>query len=134
MSVPHVPKSTLSDKLLSGAVAGVIGTSIIFPIDLIKTKLQSSNSRARMSAVFRDIYNRQGFRGFYSGLIPNLIGTAILNLGVTPEKAIKLAVNDGLREMFASRSHIHPDRHAYINADFRFNMAFSRGPEPAFVK
>ena len=40
---------------------------------------------------FRKIVRNEGFRGLYRGLAPNLIG-------VTPEKAIKLAVNDYLRE------------------------------------
>lgn len=35
------PNSSFSAKLVCGAVAGVIGTSIIFPLDIIKTRLQN---------------------------------------------------------------------------------------------
>ena len=41
------------------------------------------------------IYQKEGgLRAFYKGLAPNLIG-------VIPEKALKLAVNDLVREQFA---------------------------------
>ena len=43
------------------------------------------------------IYSGEGgIRAFYKGLAPNLIG-------VIPEKALKLAVNDLAREFFARR-------------------------------
>lgn len=87
------PKTSLHGKLVSGAVAGIIGTLTIFPLDFIKTHLQASSMD--LQTLIRKIYPIGGLRGFYSGLIPNLIG-------VTPEKAIKLAVNDQLREYFAS--------------------------------
>lgn len=44
--------------------------------------------------VVRTLYGKEGMRGFYSGLKANLIG-------VTPEKAIKLTVNDLARHWFA---------------------------------
>lgn len=47
----------------------------------------------------RTIVRVEGVRGLYQGLIPNLIG-------VTPEKAIKLAVNDLAREVGAPRARI----------------------------
>ena len=60
------------------------GTACIFPIDTIKTRLQSSNGRYTGPVdCFRKIYKAEGFKGFYAGLTANLIG-------VTPEKAIKL--------------------------------------------
>lgn len=40
---------------------------------------------------FRQIISKEGTRGLYRGLGPNLVG-------VTPEKALKLAVNERLRE------------------------------------
>jgi solute carrier family 25 aspartate/glutamate transporter 12/13 len=46
---------------------------------------------------FRKIVRLEGARGLYRGLRPNLIG-------VTPEKAIKLAINDVAREHFTERN------------------------------
>lgn len=46
--------------------------------------------------IIKDLARREGFRGFYRGLSANLIG-------VTPEKAIKLTVNDTVRTMIARK-------------------------------
>jgi solute carrier family 25 aspartate/glutamate transporter 12/13 len=82
-------------KLTVGAMAGAFGTSCIFPIDMIKTRLQASNGVYKGPAdCFRQIMaNEGGIRGFYRGLGANLGG-------VCPEKAIKLACNEFFREYF----------------------------------
>jgi solute carrier family 25 aspartate/glutamate transporter 12/13 len=85
-------------KLAVGGVAGVVGTSCVFPLDMVKTRLQSQmSSGPRLyngpMQCFRMIVAKEGAGGLYRGLLPNLIG-------VIPEKAIKLAANDALRELF----------------------------------
>ena len=89
-------------KLTVGAMAGAFGTSCIFPIDMIKTRLQASSGRYSGPVdCFRQIMaNEGGIRGFYKGLIPNLGG-------VCPEKAIKLVsqvedVHESYSRMFGS--------------------------------
>ncbi|KAJ1980255.1 mitochondrial aspartate-glutamate transporter agc1 [Dimargaris cristalligena] len=93
----------LVHKLLGGAVAGITGTLIIYPLDIVKTRLQ--NQRPNAQGVlpyrhgvdcFRQLVRHEGMRGVYRGLVPNLVG-------ITPEKAIKLAVNDFTREWLAGR-------------------------------
>lgn len=85
-------KLPMEQKLLVGAVAGVVGTSAIFPLDMIKTRLQAATVKTSPLTIARQIHATEGgIRGFYRGLIPNLTG-------VTPEKAIKLAVNEWMRE------------------------------------
>lgn len=81
-----------------GGIAGATGATLVYPIDLVKTRMQNQrssvvgepmmykNSMDCVSKVFRN----EGFLGFYSGLGPQL-------LGVAPEKAIKLTVNDLVR-------------------------------------
>jgi len=49
----------------------------------------------------RKIIRNEGVRGVYRGLGPNLVV-------ITPEKAIKLAVNDFVRERLAIRHHLTP--------------------------
>lgn len=90
----------LSQKLIVGGVAGVIGAATTFPIDIVKTRLQSQapNSQGVWPYkgpldCFRQIITRDGPRGLYRGLPPTLVG-------IIPEKAIKLAMNDFLREAF----------------------------------
>ena len=94
----------LYQKMMVGGLSGVIGLSTVFPIDLIKTRLQllsaasgssSSTTNIGISSVCRDVYTRHGISGFYRGLLP----TALM---VAPEKAIKLGVNDYLRDLFCN--------------------------------
>jgi hypothetical protein len=81
----------MAKKLLAGGVAGIVGTTCIYPIDLVKTRLQNEHSRvgiSKLPSFIKQIYSKNGgLKGFYAGLSANL-------LGVTPEKAIKLTVND----------------------------------------
>jgi len=91
--VQREKKLPLHIKLGVGAIAGVIGTSCIFPIDTVKTRLQASQTNlGGPFTVFRNIIkNEGGPRALYRGLAANLIG-------VMPEKAIKLAANEYFRE------------------------------------
>lgn len=50
---------------------------------------------------------REGFLGLYGGLLPQLVGVA-------PEKAIKLAVNDLLRDMFTNQDKVTGQHSIYF--------------------
>jgi len=83
----------LLTKLAVGGAAGVFGTSIIYPIDVVKTKLQAGKGgstrrvnaqQSSISQVIKNTYKQDGgFRGFYRGLSANLVG-------IIAEKGIKL--------------------------------------------
>lgn len=80
-----------------GAVAGGFGASVVYPIDLVKTRMQNQRSAVVGQLMyknsidcFKKVIKNEGFKGLYSGLGPQLIGVA-------PEKAIKLTVNDLVR-------------------------------------
>lgn len=62
---------------------------------MLKTRLQYSLNKSALG-IISEIWIKEGPRGFYRGLAANLVG-------VTPEKAIKLAVNDYARGYFARR-------------------------------
>lgn len=101
---------TLVHKLLEsahhfglGAIAGAIGAFAVYPIDLVKTRMQNQ----RVNRVGERMYNNsldcarkvirnESFRGLYSGVLPQLVGVA-------PEKAIKLTVNDLVRGQFTNK-------------------------------
>ncbi|KAK9374417.1 mitochondrial carrier domain-containing protein [Lipomyces chichibuensis] len=85
---------------LLGSVAGALGATIVYPIDLVKTRMQNQRSKIPGQLLyknswdcFRKVIHREGFAGLYSGLGPQLVGVA-------PEKAIKLTVNDFARGKF----------------------------------
>jgi len=103
-------QTSLGMKLVGGAIAGITGTCVIYPLDMVKTRLQnqarglgggSAQYRGGFHA-FQSIVQREGFRGLYRGLPANLVG-------ITPEKAIKLAVNDYAREALAKRKKVPTD-------------------------
>jgi solute carrier family 25 aspartate/glutamate transporter 12/13 len=90
-------KVPLGAKLVVGGIAGMVGMTSVFPIDLVKTRLQNRWCES-VSECVRRIRAEEGWRGFYRGL-----GACLC--GVAPEKAVKLAVNEKLREHLAARDH-----------------------------
>eukprot|EP00949_MAST-11_sp_MAST-11-sp1_P004577 g4577.t1 len=94
-------KLPLYQKLVVGSVSGVLGTICVYPIDFVKTRIQNlrreaTRTGAAPSATVRSVVSttmkEAGAIGFYRGLLPTLVGVA-------PEKAIKLGVNDWLRDV-----------------------------------
>ncbi|KAK0519992.1 mitochondrial aspartate-glutamate transporter agc1 [Tilletia horrida] len=81
-----------------GGIAGATGATLVYPIDLVKTRMQNQRSSVVGEPLMyknsidcvKQVFRNEGFVGFYSGLGPQL-------LGVAPEKAIKLTVNDLVR-------------------------------------
>lgn len=92
---PVVPGVTKS--LALGAVAGITGCTTVYPLDLVKTILQNQRHGAAdqrgFFAVLRHRFATLGFRGLYTGLSANLVG-------ITPEKALKLAANSHARRAY----------------------------------
>ncbi|XP_027020235.2 calcium-binding mitochondrial carrier protein Aralar1 [Tachysurus fulvidraco] len=93
-----------------GSIAGATGATAVYPIDLVKTRMQ--NQRSTGSFVGELMYKNsfdcakkvlryEGLFGFYRGLLPQLIGVA-------PEKAIKLTVNDFVRDKFTDKDDTIP--------------------------
>lgn len=105
---PHDPTSFLSEVFENiynfglGSIAGAFGATVVYPIDLVKTRMQNQRKAAGSKPLqysnsidcFKKVVKHEGFKGLYSGLGPQLVGVA-------PEKAIKLTVNDLVRGIFA---------------------------------
>ncbi|XP_054940972.1 electrogenic aspartate/glutamate antiporter SLC25A13, mitochondrial isoform X3 [Physeter macrocephalus] len=88
-----------------GSVAGAVGATAVYPIDLVKTRMQNQRSTGSFVGelmyknsldCFKKVLRYEGFFGLYRGLLPQL-------LGVAPEKAIKLTVNDFVRDKFTRK-------------------------------
>lgn len=78
-----------------GSIAGCVGATAVYPIDLVKTRMQAQKHKALYDNsldCFKKIIKLEGFKGLYSGLGAQLVGVA-------PEKAIKLTVNDLVRRI-----------------------------------
>ncbi|XP_076025955.1 electrogenic aspartate/glutamate antiporter SLC25A12, mitochondrial-like [Genypterus blacodes] len=87
-----------------GSIAGATGATAVYPIDLVKTRMQNQRSTGSFVGELmykssfdcaKKVLRYEGFFGFYRGLVPQLIGVA-------PEKAIKLTMNDFVRDKFTT--------------------------------
>ena len=92
-----VEQFKLLPKIINGGIAGIIGVSVVFPLDLVKTRLQNQivgpngeRMYKSMFDCFRKTYKAEGYFGMYKGSGVNI-------LLITPEKAIKLTANDTFR-------------------------------------
>ncbi|CAG8594403.1 13301_t:CDS:2 [Cetraspora pellucida] len=86
-----------------GSIAGAVGATVVYPIDLVKTRMQNQRSKVVGELLyrnsidcFRKVVQNEGLLGLYSGLGPQLVGVA-------PEKAIKLTVNDFARAQLKNK-------------------------------
>ena len=76
-----------------GSIAGATGATAVYPIDLVKTRMQNQRTGSYIGELmyrnsfdcFKKVIRHEGPTGLYRGLIPQL-------MGVAPEKAIKLTV------------------------------------------
>ncbi|XP_063532929.1 calcium-binding mitochondrial carrier protein Aralar1 isoform X1 [Cydia strobilella] len=88
-----------------GSIAGAVGASAVYPIDLVKTRMQNQRTGSFIGEVayrnsfdcFKKVIRHEGIFGLYRGLVPQLIGVA-------PEKAIKLTVNDLVRDKLMDKN------------------------------
>jgi solute carrier family 25 aspartate/glutamate transporter 12/13 len=87
-----------------GSLAGAFGAFMVYPIDLVKTRMQNQRSSRVGEMLYKNsldcakkVIRNEGFKGLYSGVLPQLVGVA-------PEKAIKLTVNDLVRGHFSDKN------------------------------
>ncbi|EUC43519.1 hypothetical protein COCMIDRAFT_100610 [Bipolaris oryzae ATCC 44560] len=87
-----------------GSLAGAFGAFMVYPIDLVKTRMQNQRSSGVGQVLYKNsldcakkVIKNEGFKGLYSGVLPQLVGVA-------PEKAIKLTVNDLVRGKLTDKS------------------------------
>ena len=86
------------------------GATAVYPIDLVKTRMQNQRTGSYIGELlyknsfdcFKKVLRHEGLTGLYRGLVPQL-------MGVAPEKAIKLTVNDFVRD------HIQDKRTGHIS-------------------
>ncbi|KAL5171866.1 Calcium-binding mitochondrial carrier protein SCaMC-1 [Glycine soja] len=83
-------------RLLAGGIAGAVAQTAIYPMDLVKTRLQTHACKSgripSLGTLSKDIWVQEGPRAFYRGLIPSL-------LGIIPYAGIDLAAYETLKDM-----------------------------------
>ena len=72
-------RTSLAEEAVGGLSAGVIGTVIGFPLDTIKTRMQTQSVSAGILSTGQSIVRQESFLALYKGIIPPLISLSILN-------------------------------------------------------
>ncbi|KAL7139795.1 hypothetical protein ABFS83_09G077000 [Erythranthe nasuta] len=81
-------------QLSCGTVSGALGATCVYPLQVVRTRMQAERIRCSMSEVFRRTFQMEGLRGFYKGLFPNL-------LKVVPSASITYLVYEAMKKSLA---------------------------------
>jgi solute carrier family 25 phosphate transporter 23/24/25/41 len=84
--------------LIFGTLSGSIGASSVYPLSLVRTRLQAQGTVSHperyggAADVVRKTYLQEGYRGFYKGLAPTL-------LKVVPAASISYVCYEGMKHL-----------------------------------
>jgi len=98
VAAPHFPVALVHTGI--GAASGATGAFVCYPIDLVKTKIQTELGRAKYGQnslkCAWDVVQTNGPLALYRGVIVQIVGIA-------PEKTIKLFVNESMRAFLSTQ-------------------------------
>ncbi|KAI1705093.1 mitochondrial carrier protein domain-containing protein [Ditylenchus destructor] len=102
MWIPSINEPVI--HFFGGAIGGTCGTCVTCPLEVIKTRLQSSHCKGRTSlpTFVANIIAKEGVGALYKGLLPNLIG-------VTPSKAAYFCTYSTSKRMWNESGYMVPD-------------------------
>lgn len=89
---------TIYERFAAGSFAGSFSQTIIYPLEVLKTRLalrKTGEYRSIVDAASK-ILQREGWRSFYRGYVPNL-------LGIVPYAGIDLAVYETLKNSYLKK-------------------------------
>lgn len=78
---PQDKELSLTAIMMAGGCAGVSMWLLIFPVDTVKSMLQSSDGKLGLPGVVKQVYARGGVKGFFPGLGPALARSFPANAG-----------------------------------------------------
>ncbi|XP_063699431.1 mitochondrial adenyl nucleotide antiporter SLC25A25-like isoform X2 [Culicoides brevitarsis] len=93
----------MSERFLAGSIAGGVSQTIIYPLEVLKTRLTLSKTGQYSSIIDAVIkmYTQEGFLSFYRGYIPNM-------LGILPYAGIDLCVYETLKRKYVHNTKTEP--------------------------
>ncbi|XP_030081502.1 calcium-binding mitochondrial carrier protein SCaMC-3 isoform X2 [Drosophila hydei] len=99
---------TIVERFYAGAAAGGISQTIIYPMEVLKTRLalRKTGQYAGIADAATKIYKNEGGRSFYRGYVPNI-------LGILPYAGIDLAVYETLKRRYIA-SHDNNEQPSFL--------------------
>jgi len=88
----------ISERLAAGSAAGAIAQTVIYPLEVMKTRL-ALRKTGEFKGIFefaKEMYKAEGFKVFYKGYWPNLCG-------IIPYAGIDLAAYETLKRYWISK-------------------------------
>ncbi|KAJ7536539.1 hypothetical protein O6H91_12G073100 [Diphasiastrum complanatum] len=83
-------------RLLAGGTAGAVAQTVVYPMDLVKTRLQTfpctSGKAPPLPVLLKEILTQEGPKALFKGLLPSLIG-------IIPYAGIDLAAYETLKDL-----------------------------------
>jgi hypothetical protein len=96
------------ERLIAGGAAGMVASSLVYPLEVVKTFLTIGNYPS-LSAAFRAVISTTGVRGLYKGLQPTL-------LAMFPYVGVEFMIYEtgklALQKQYASVSRENNNNHA----------------------
>lgn len=92
------------ERFFAGSLAGSIAQTSIYPMEVLKTRLalrKTGQYKGIVDAAYQ-IYRKEGWRSFYKGYLPNL-------LGIIPYAGIDLAIYETLKKLYLRRHDLGDD-------------------------
>uniref|UniRef100_A0A1I7SLT4 Calcium-binding mitochondrial carrier protein SCaMC-2 n=1 Tax=Bursaphelenchus xylophilus TaxID=6326 RepID=A0A1I7SLT4_BURXY len=93
---------SIQERFLAGSSAGAIAQSIIYPLEVLKTRLalrKSGQLDKGLISFAKHMYKTEGLICFYKGYIPNL-------LGIIPYAGIDLAIYETLKGHYLKHNQV----------------------------
>eukprot|EP01099_Mayorella_cantabrigiensis_P001638 TRINITY_DN1734_c0_g1_i2.p1 TRINITY_DN1734_c0_g1~~TRINITY_DN1734_c0_g1_i2.p1 ORF type:complete len:182 (+),score=3.24 TRINITY_DN1734_c0_g1_i2:97-642(+) len=69
----------ITADVFAGSLAGVFGTIVGYPLDTIKSRLQTQGIYSSGSDCFRKIIKTEGFHGLFRGMMAPIVSLTVLN-------------------------------------------------------
>lgn len=110
MNIPHImnfddyetlPTSEITSHMMAGAAAGIMEHCVMFPMDSVKTRMQSlAAGHSRMNTTIREVLGNMVRE---EGLSRPFKGVQIVFMGAGPAHAMYFATYEFLKEIYSSR-------------------------------
>jgi len=102
---------TPSQRMMAGALAGATAQSVIYPLEMVKTRLAvcPSGQYRGIADTMRKVYVQEGWKAFYRGMLPSM-------LGILPYAGVDITAFELLKEWLIEEYDGSPPPHMILGA------------------